>query len=188
MGVYEYMNNTNYNIKNSITSDELKHFRTTLGLSQVAFAKMLGVSRPTIERMETSDKKISGPIAVLVDMLSENMELFQERVIPPKIYPLRMWYMYNDKKCTLIEVDDMNRKIHIQNYTSRIMYMAFGANQKPSYEDYSEFLKSRCFPETRDKMKIQLDALGIPFYDPMMIIEKTKGRMAEDDFWILIEK
>lgn len=40
----------------------------------------------------------------------------------------------------------------------------------------------------RDKMKIHLQALGIPFYDPMLIIEKTGGRMAEDDFWIDIER
>lgn len=68
------------------------------------------------------------------------------------------------------------------------MFLAFGANNSPSYEDYEEFLKSRCFPETRDKIKIQLEALNIPFYDPMMIIEKTEGRMAEDDFWIYIER
>ena len=65
---------------------------------------------------------------------------------------------------------------------------AFGADNSTDYEDYEEFLKSRCFPETRDKIKIQLDALGIPFYDPMLIIGITQGRMAEDDFWIIIER
>lgn len=74
------------------------------------------------------------------------------------------------------------------NYTNNIMFRAFGANNNPNYDDYEEFLKSRCFPETRDKIKIQLDALGIPFYDPMLIIGKTQGRMAEDDFWIMIER
>jgi putative transcriptional regulator len=37
-------------------------------------------------------------------------------------------------------------------------------------------------------MKIGLRELGIPFYDPLLIIEKTAGRMAEDDFWIRIER
>ena len=55
-------------------------------------------------------------------------------------------------------------------------------------EDYREFLESRCFPRTRDKMKLVLKDLGIPFYDPYLIIQKTEGRMAEDDFWIRIEK
>ena len=37
-------------------------------------------------------------------------------------------------------------------------------------------------------MKLILDDLGIPFYEPMLIIEKTEGKMAEDDFWIRIER
>ena len=44
------------------------------------------------------------------------------------------------------------------------------------------------FPRTRDKMKLILKDLDLPFYDPFMIIEKTEGRMAEDDFWIRIER
>ena len=39
-------------------------------------------------------------------------------------------------------------------------------------------------PESRDKMKLILKDLGLPFYDPIMIIEKTEGRMAEGDFWM----
>ena len=42
--------------------------------------------------------------------------------------------------------------------------------------------------ETRDKMKLVLKELDLPFYDPFLIIEKTQGRMAEDDFWIKIER
>ena len=37
-------------------------------------------------------------------------------------------------------------------------------------------------------MKILLEELNLPFYDPLMIIQKTKGKMAEDDFWIEIER
>ena len=96
--------------------------------------------------------------------------------------------MYKNRKCTLIDVDEMNQKICIRNYARNIMFRAFGTNDEPAYEDYEAFLESRCFPKTRDKMKIQLDALGLPFYDPTLIIEKTQGRMAEDDFWILIER
>ena len=51
-----------------------------------------------------------------------------------------------------------------------------------------EFLESRCFPRSRDKMKLVLKDLDIPFYDPILIIEKTQGRMAEDDFWLRIER
>ena len=53
---------------------------------------------------------------------------------------------------------------------------------------YEEFLESRCFPRSRDKMKLILRELDLPFYEPLMIIEKTQGRMAEDNFWIKIER
>ena len=67
------------------------------------------------------------------------------------------------------------------------MYRAFGRNEKPDYRDYEEFLESRCFPRTRDQMKLMLRELSLPFYDPFLIIQKTQGRMAEDNFWIQIE-
>jgi len=35
-------------------------------------------------------------------------------------------------------------------------------------------------PKERDKMKLVLKELDIPFYDSMLIIEKTNGRMAND--------
>lgn len=60
--------------------------------------------------------------------------------------------------------------------------------EKITFEEYEDFLKSRCFPEERDKIKTILKELNLPFYDPLLIIEKTQGRMAEDDFWIKIER
>lgn len=177
-----------YNVLEYITSDELKMFRKNIGMTQKEFAELMGVSKPTVERWENSDKKITGPVVMLVDMLSEHGEWLEERRVPERKCPLRLWYMYKDKKCTLVDVDDIGQKVFVKNYVDNIMFRAFGANEDPTYEEYKEFLKSRCFPETRDKIKIQLEALGLPFYDPMMIIEKTKGKMAEDDFWILVEK
>ena len=96
--------------------------------------------------------------------------------------------MHNDKVCTIIDVDDLNRKIHIKNYADHLMFRAFGVNEHPDYDEYLEFIESRCFPRTRDKIKIVLNDLNLPFYDPFMIIEKTEGRMEEDQFWIKIEK
>lgn len=104
------------------------------------------------------------------------------------LLPVRMWYMYKNKVCTLIDVDEVKQIVQIKNYADNIMFRAFGSNQKPDIEDYREFLESRCFPRTRDKMKLMLRDLGIPFYDPYLIIQKTEGKMAEDDFWIRIEK
>ena len=79
--------------------------------------------------------------------------------------------------CTLIDVGEINQKI--KNHTENIMFKAFGKEENPDYHKYTEFLESRCFPRTRDKMKLILRDLDLPFYDPFMIIEKTEGQMAE---------
>ena len=89
--------------------------------------------------------------------------------------------------CTLIDVDDTKQIVKIKNFTDNLMFRAFGKNETPNYKDYEEFLKSRCFPETRDKLKLVLADLDLPFYDPFLIIQKTEGRMAEDDQWIEME-
>ncbi len=96
--------------------------------------------------------------------------------------------MHNDTVCSIIDVDEFNRIIKLYNYMNQPMFRAFGNNINPSFEDYEEFLESRCFPRTRDKLKLELNRLGIPFYDPILIIEKTEGRMADDDFWVKIER
>ena len=82
-------------------------------------------------------------------------------------------------------MNEPERKVKAKNYTDKIMFRAFGVVETP---DYDQYLESRCFPSSRDKMKLILKDLDLPFYDPMMIIEKTEGRMAEDDFWIRIER
>ena len=61
-----------YNVLEYITPDELKKFRKKFHMTQNEFAKIIGVSKPTIERWETGDKKITGPVVLLIDLLSEN--------------------------------------------------------------------------------------------------------------------
>ncbi len=177
-----------YAVLDYCKSDDIKRVRGKLNLTQREFAKLVNVSTPTIERWESSSEKITGPIVLLLNMLELNKDTLEYLKIPRKEYPLRMFYMYEDKICTLIDVDLKNQKIKIKNYVDNIMFRAFGVNENPSFNDYKEFLKSRCFPETRDKLKLILRDLDLPFYDPFLIIEKTQGKMAEDNFWIKLEK
>lgn len=177
-----------YAVLDYCKSDDIKRVRGKLNLTQREFAKLVNVSTPTIERWESSSEKITGPIVLLLNMLELNKDTLEYLKIPRKEYPLRMFYMYEDKICTLIDVDLKNQKIKIKNYVDNIMFRAFGVNESPSFNDYKEFLKSRCFPETRDKLKLILRDLDLPFYDPFLIIEKTQGKMAEDNFWIKLEK
>lgn len=175
-------------VKAYVTAGEIKQIRKKLGLTQKEFAQLIGSSKPTIERWETSSGKITGPLVLLIRMLNKDPDYVEWLRIPDQTLPVRMWYMYKNEICTLIDVDERNRIVKIKNYADNIMFRAFGNNNSPNYEDYEEFLESRCFPRTRDKMKLILEDLKIPFYDPYLIIEKTEGRMAEDDFWIRIDR
>lgn len=175
-----------YAIPSYTTSVYIRNARKQLKLTQAQFAQMLGVSKPTVERWEASKDNITGPIVMALYLLMRDKNLITQLEIPEKKTKLRMQYMYKNEICTIIDIDELNRDIIIKNYCKNIMFRAFGGNDNPSYEDYQDFIKSRCFPETRDKLKLVLKDLGIPFYDPLLIIEKTEGRMAEDDFWIKV--
>lgn len=182
------MEKKTFAIMQEISGVEIRNLRKKLSLSQSAFGRLANVSVQTIARWESSKEKISGPIVTLAKLLGEYPEIAVKFRIPEQKLPLRLWYMRNADVCTIIDADERHRKVEIYNYTTEKMNRAFGVREYPTYEDYEEFLESRCFPRTRDKMKLELKRLDLPFYDPLMIIEKTEGRMAEDDFWIKIEK
>lgn len=48
------------------------------------------------------------------------------------------------------------------------------------------FLESRCVPKGRYNLKDCLKELDIPQYDPLKIIKKTYGRIADDNEWLEI--
>ena len=150
--------------KNSLTpqqSAEMLALRQQ-GKGATELAKRYGVSRQTIYKQ---------------------LERVQEFSDDPDIM-LRLNYMNRNKLCTTIDVDFKHEKIKIKNYTDKIPLRAFGVVENPTWEDFQWFLKDRCFPETRAHLKWVLSDVGVPFYDPLMIIEKTKGKMAEDQQWI----
>lgn len=177
-----------YAFKDSVYGYELKKFRELNDLTRKELSDFLNVSIRTLEGWETSDKAITGPIVTLFRIIQEYPEYLNKYEIPKQVYPLRMFYMENGNINTLIDVNISKRKVSFKNYTSDMNLRAFGPKEEVSYEEYEEFLESRCFPSTRDKSKILLDELGIPFYDPLLIIEKTGGRMADDDCYIEIVK
>lgn len=103
---------------------------------------------------------------------------------PAEGYTLRMTYMYKQYPCTVIDVDFLNQKIMIQNKTKDMLRRAFGVIEEPTWKDFNDFLKERCFPATRGNAKEILRQLQLASYDPLQIVEKTRGRMAEDDMWL----
>ena len=175
-------------VSDSLMGEDIKSIRKKVNLTQAEFSELVNVSVKTIERWEMGEKPVTGPIVTLEKILSEDPSIAEKLSVPKKMYPIRLWYMHKQEVCTILDVDERNRRIRIQNYTNNYIFRAFGREEKPTFEQYEEFLESRCFPRSRDKMKLILKDLDLPFYDPMLIIEKTQGRMAEDDFWIRIER
>lgn len=104
--------------------------------------------------------------------------------VPEAGYTMRMTLMYQNKPCTAIDVNFLENKIKIQNYTKDILHRAFGVNEDPTWEDFQIFLEDRCFPKTRGNVKTILMEMGLRDYDPLQIVEKTNGRTAEDDLWL----
>lgn len=181
------MNREKY-IVAGITSKEICRIRKNFNLTQQEFADILGCSKKTLERYESGNVMIPGTVALLCEIILNDSDVITKRRIPRKEYPLRLYYMYFQHVCTIIDVDIVSQKVRIYNYTNNLLRRAFGKNEEPSFKDYEKFLESRCFPASRDKIKLELERLELPFYDSLMIIEKTEGRMAEDDFWIKIER
>lgn len=171
-----------------LTGEDIKRMRRRLGFTQQQMAEFTNVSKKTIERWETGDKEITGPVVTLARLVALYPQIQGNLRIQDRKYPLRLWYMFRQEICTVIDVDERSRQVEIRNYTNDLLFRAFGKEAHPSFEQYEEFLEERCFPRSRDKMKLILRELDLSFYDPMLIIEKTQGRMAEDDFWIRIER
>lgn len=89
-----------------------------------------------------------------------------------------------DMLCTEIQYTIPSEPIHIINHTDDMVLRAFGINTAPTWDDLEEFLRSRCFPETRANARQLLRILGVDYYDPWEIVKKTQGKMAEDHQWL----
>lgn len=177
-----------YAIANTITGQEIKCLRKSLGLTQKEFAQFVNVSVKTIERWEIQEQPIKGEIVTLCRLIRENPGCIDRFRVPQQIEPLRLWYGQGEDVYTVIDVSPQHRRVTVTNFTQDLFCRAFGRIESPTYEQYETFLESRCFPRTRDKMKLILEKLNLPFYDPLMIVEKTEGRMADDDFWLRVER
>jgi DNA-binding XRE family transcriptional regulator len=171
----------------SISRYDLKRLRSKLEIKQGELATLVNVSKKTIERWESSDQEINGPITTLFQLFNNNPDLLKQFKIPQQMYKLRLRYMFRNQLCTIIDVDEKNRRVKIYNFQTELIYRAFGKVEEPTYEQYEEFIESRCIPRNRDKIKLVLRELDLPFYDPMLIIEKTQGKMVDDEFWIEVE-
>lgn len=95
---------------------------------------------------------------------------------------------YDDKTlCTKIAADYNEKTICAENFVTNVLRTAFGNNQEPTWEDYLLFLEERCIPKSRAGLRDYLAEIGVDAFDPLEIIKKTAGRMAEDQQWLAVE-
>ena len=98
----------------------------------------------------------------------------------------RIVYVYMDRKkpATLLDIYPTINRLEIWNFTDDLISRAFGSREKPSWQEYEQFLEDRCMPRTRYGIKKELEHMGLDSYDPFQIVEITKGRVYGDGQWL----
>lgn len=116
-----------------------------------------------------------------------NMEEYaaQKRAAEHQVYSFR--YYDKNQLCTLIYADFTDQTLQVENYTDKLVKTAFGKKSLPTWEDFLAFLEERCIPRGREGLEDYLTDIGTDEYEPLEIIKKTQGRMAEDDQWLELE-
>ena len=90
--------------------------------------------------------------------------------------------------CARIAADETEKTVCVENLAADYLKLPFGNNQAPSWADYQHFLEDRCIPKNRARLQEYLETIGVDSYEPLEIIRKTHGRMAEDDLWLTVEE
>ena len=97
-------------------------------------------------------------------------------------------YYEGERLCSKICADCTERRVAVENLVDNPVLTAFGVNQSPDWQALEDFLERRCVPRQRHGLRRYLEALGLDEYDPLEIIRKTEGRMAEDHFRVEIRE
>lgn len=164
------------------------------GRSVSELAEEYGVSRQTMsfyihEVAAELEISRSDTTAMLVREMSYWKKLNKDFDLSPEElsdYKARYDYMLGDDLLTAILVDFMHEQIVTVNYSSHPMKRAFGVKRCPTWNDFMKFIEDRCVPRSRDHMKVILRDYKLDSYDPFAIVERTGGRMAEDERYIKI--
>ena len=96
-------------------------------------------------------------------------------------------YYDGEELCTRICADFSDNTIAIENKDVPNLNRAFGVKEAPTGDDFLAFLEERCIPRQRDGLRYYLDELRLDEYDPWQIVQRTCGRMAEDNQWLRVE-
>lgn len=103
-------------------------------------------------------------------------------------HSLRRFRFYDGPRlCSTIVADFTDHTLRVRNEAVPPEKTAFGKNLSPDWADLERFWEERCIPRQRAGLREYLEAIGVADYDPLAIIQKTQGRMAEDQQWLEVE-
>lgn len=103
-------------------------------------------------------------------------------------HDVRLLRFYDgDKLCTVIHADFTDETLTTENHVDDPVKTAFGNNALPTWAALQAFLEERCVPRQRAGLREYLETIGVSEYDPLEIIQKTAGRIAEDHQWLEME-
>lgn len=139
----------------------------------------LGLTDSKMEMTFDGERIIISP-HLSMDKFLENKKSLGHKLISFKFYD-------GEVLCTKIVADFTDETLSVENMTDHIIKTAFGKNEVPTWEDLQNFLEERCVPRNRSGIREYLETIGVEEYNPLEIIKKTEGRMAEDDQWIKLE-
>ena len=95
-------------------------------------------------------------------------------------------WKYNEELCSIIQVDYKTKSVSVKNNTEDKRKRAFHGKENPDFKDFEDLLERRCFPRNGALMKLRLEDIGLDHYNPIDIVAKTNGEMAEDNFTLTI--
>ena len=98
------------------------------------------------------------------------------------------WFYDGDELCTTIRADFTDDSLTVENHVFDPVKTAFGNCEQPTWEAFQDFLEERCVPRQRAGLQDYLEVIGVGGYDPLEIIQKTAGRMAEDGHRLEMER
>lgn len=155
-----------------------KTYKITLPSSWMA---KMGITENR-RRMELS---FDGESIVLSPFLTMDEFITKKKNLSHEVLLLR--YFDRNTLCTTICADFTDHTLRASNHTDDLVKTAFGAVELPDWDDLLAFLEERCVPRGRMGIREYLEAIGVDEYDPLAIVRKTGGRMAEDEQWLEIE-
>ena len=151
-------------------------------------SKTYKVSLPTkwIAELSLTDSKMEiafdGERIIISPRLSMAEYLEKKKLLGHKL--VKFEFYDGEILCTKIIADFTDETLSVENTTDNIVKTAFGKNEVPTWEDFQSFLEERCVPRSRSGIREYLETIGVEEYNPVKIIKKTSGRMAEDNQWI----